>query len=675
MKKVIKRIVISWLLVFLLIPNVFAIAYAEEGNINTSNRFNVVFVLDSSGSMNSTDPKQLRFDATKLFLGLLADKGNCVGGVVFSTDIIKTIDMAAINSSSDKSKVESQIENCKVNGWTAIGTALNKGVNMLLNNGDKSLPSVIVLLSDGKSELASEESLNKCNEQKAKAINNARQNNIQIHTVGLNSDGGADIKELKQISDATGGVCEEVKTAADLKNVFARFYNLIYETSTTTLFNGKVSNNGVIKNKFNVPKVGVEEVNIIISSQSSIRNLELEKPNGEKMSIDEVKKITTTSKSFSITKISDPMGGEWKLTAKGKAGDNIKIDMVYNDCLSVGTECDTKVKYKIGDNINIKGYLYNNKEKSKDGYEDYEATLFVTKQTTDNDKDNKTKEYKMEVSEGSYNVDIPIDSIGSYKMYMQVVGNGIDKSTKDNIINIDVGNSAPVVKQKKIEKHFYVIPFYTKEGTVEMSGAVTDNEDKTLKYSVESSSFKDTSYKIDGTKLIMTDFNDLSEGSFTIKATDSMGASAEFDVNITTTNVGILTLIGLGIAGLIVIIIIVIVTYIALNKRFMGDCYVSTFNHETGEYSEEVKRTKGRGRIRLSAFGLHVDGFDMSKCYLQATNKEFIYFISKKPVYGGGLKSKKIKIQGFETQITKEKTSISGLKVRFVSKKSKNTFF
>lgn len=673
MKKTIKFL--SIVLTMVMVMMICSLSVSAEQR--TSNRFNVVFVLDASGSMKDTDPNDLRFDATKLFLGLLANDGNYVGSVVFSTDIIKTTDIKFVNGTADKNSIESDIESCKVGGWTGIGTALDKGVDMLNDKGNKDLPSVIILLSDGKSELGNDDDLKECNELKAKAINNARKNNIKIYTVGLNSDGEADINELKQISDATYGKCEEVKSAADLKNVFAEFYNLIYGTSTTVIFEGKVPTDGKINKNFKIPDAGVEEVNIIISSKSSINNIRLDKPSGEKMSVDDVKKITTASKSFSITKITKPEGGEWTLYAEGKAGDDVKIEMVYNDCLSIATEYNENDKFVVGDKIQVKGYLFNNDEKATSGYEDYKAILHLTKQTSDNEEDNVVTELDMSVDETSYIAEIPIDEIGTYSMYMQVVGNGIEKKTDENPIIINVGNSAPVVNKDKIEQHFWVIPFITDTGDIDISGAVTDAEDSKLSYSVESSSFKDTSYKLDGETLTMTDFYDLSEGSFTIKATDSNGASAEFEVDVTTTNVGIVTLIVLGIIALIVLAAIGVVTWILLNKRFMGDCYASSFNYETGECSDEVKRSKGRGRIRMTAFNMRVPGLNLSKCYLQATGKDYIYFCSKKPVYGDGSKKKKVKINGLGNEVTimADANSQMGLRVKFVSRKNKNNFF
>lgn len=673
--------VISLLLILIVISiMLFGVILPANATQKTSNRFNVVLVIDASGSMKQTDPENLRFDATKLFLGLLANDGNYVGSIVFSTDVDKVTNISEIKGIDDKVSIEHDIESIEPDiGDTAIGVALDKAVNMIEADGNKNLPSVIVLLSDGKTDLSGDkEAEQHSNDLKAQAIYEAHNNNIKIFTVGLNSNGGADIAELQQISKGTSGECQEVNDASDLKDVFAQFYNLIYSTSTTTIFDNDIGNDGVIDASFNVPNAGVEEVNIIISSTSSIKNLTLTPPNTKTMTVEEVEKITTTSKSFSITKITSPTGGEWSLHAEGKPGDHVKIDMVYNDCLSISTEYDNTKDYHIGDTLTVNGYLYNYDEKANSGYDDYEATLFLTKSISNNKDDDVTNEIKMDPLVSSYSASIPIDEIGTYTLYMQVVGNGIEKNTKESPIIINVGNSVPKVtlESGRIEEHINAWPFFTKEHDIDLSGAVVDSEDSNLKYSIENTAFKDTTYELRGTTLKIIDFYDLSKGSFTVKATDSMGASTEFEVVVTITNLGIIALIVLGGSILIVLIIIGVITYIALNKRFLGNCYLSTFNNETGEYSEEVMRKKNRGRIPLAAFGLTIPGFPISKCYIQASGKSYVTLVAKKPICVEGEMTKKHQIDGggMNVEIKESPNAQKGFSIRFESRLNKSIF-
>ena len=111
---------------------------AEAAN-KTSNRFNVVFVLDSSGSMKDTDPEDLRFAAVSLFLGLLAEKGNYLGGVVFSDDVNLDRPLTEITSIHDKKQALADFQSIAPGGWTNTGAALLKAEEILEQKGGEGL--------------------------------------------------------------------------------------------------------------------------------------------------------------------------------------------------------------------------------------------------------------------------------------------------------------------------------------------------------------------------------------------------------------------------------------------------------------------------------------------------------------------------------------------------------
>ena len=87
MKRILTAVFSALLFILLLLPA----AAAEEASAPTANRYNIMLVLDASGSLNSTDPRGYRFDAVNLFANLLPEEGNVVGGVVFSTDIDREV--------------------------------------------------------------------------------------------------------------------------------------------------------------------------------------------------------------------------------------------------------------------------------------------------------------------------------------------------------------------------------------------------------------------------------------------------------------------------------------------------------------------------------------------------------------------------------------------------------
>lgn len=78
-------------------------------------------------------------------------------------------------------------------------------MKLLTEEGNPDLPSVILLLSDGNTEMPTEEEYAESVSMKEDAIRNAWENGIQIYSVCLNEDNEADMSEMSQITQATGG--------------------------------------------------------------------------------------------------------------------------------------------------------------------------------------------------------------------------------------------------------------------------------------------------------------------------------------------------------------------------------------------------------------------------------------------------------------------------------------
>ena len=133
------------------------LANAEEPS-KTVNRFNVVLVVDKSGSLRSdhgggTDPDGLRFDAMRLFLGLLTETGNNVGAVVFDEQIRYDSGLKPMASMDDKKALIREVESFGTSYDTDIGTAVLRAAEMLKGMREENgLPCMILLLSDGKTD-------------------------------------------------------------------------------------------------------------------------------------------------------------------------------------------------------------------------------------------------------------------------------------------------------------------------------------------------------------------------------------------------------------------------------------------------------------------------------------------------------------------------------------------
>lgn len=202
--------------------------FAEEEMNRTGKRYNVVFVTDESGSMKYTDAKKLRYDAIHRFVALMAQHGNYLGSVTFDDDLRPSYPLRAIDGFGDKEAFMSHIRSFDPNGDTNIGLALEEALKLLDEAQSNENPSVIILLSDGNTDLKSEEAMDESLDMKAEAIEKARQKGYQIYTICLNSNGKANASELQQIAQATGGEFREVKNAEDLEKIQTMYYQMIF---------------------------------------------------------------------------------------------------------------------------------------------------------------------------------------------------------------------------------------------------------------------------------------------------------------------------------------------------------------------------------------------------------------------------------------------------------------
>lgn len=185
---------------------------------------NVVLVLDVSGSMQATDYKPNRLEAMKSSAELLIkdlEEKDHVGIVTFESGAT-----TAAYLSPYKEKAIQKLRSIGLReGRTAIGDGLAMGVDMATSIPNKK--KVIILLSDG---------VNNAGVISPKeAILFARNNNIQVYTIGMGSDGEVilgydwfgrpqyaefDVATLKKIAEETGGKYFESVDEKTLNNIY-----------------------------------------------------------------------------------------------------------------------------------------------------------------------------------------------------------------------------------------------------------------------------------------------------------------------------------------------------------------------------------------------------------------------------------------------------------------------
>ena len=640
------------------------VALAEERP--GGNHFNVEIVLDASGSMQKTDPSGYRYEAIRLFVNLLAERENVLGGIVFSTDIDAQQPPTEITNQSGKNAVIDQLESVPpTGGWTNIGQGLNLAVDELQTCGNAENPSVIILLSDGNTDMATPEEEQASLDIKAEAIQKARESGIAIYSVCLNANRTADTSEMEQISKATGGVFLEVSKAEDLRDVFNTFYSLIYGTATNEIIQAAFPDSGLVEKTFDIPGLGVEEVNIIVYGKAT--QIQLYRPDGT-----EYPAALVVSNSFAMMKVTDVTPGTWRIVVRGVPGDQIKVNLVYNPNLTVDAAIVNEDDViNPTDPVKVTATLASGGVVATDvgQYNGYAAVLRVL-----DAYGTEIETAPMTLGAQGFEVRKNLDE-GTYYFQVSVSGNYLEKQSarlgpvrvsSTALTEEEKNNTPPTPVEDVVKKTVYLWPGKGGSLELDLNTLATDAQDAKLDYRIVSTAFLEgTDYTVDGDILRMDHFS-LSKGSFDIQATDSGGLSCRIQLIVSSHNVGTMALIGLGVAALIALAVLGGAAYILATTPFRGTITVESCVN--GKYQRAARDPK-RGRCKLNAFGVESVGLNYNKSYFQATKERRVDFVPDRPVFWNGQQVKKVPVaSGTETVIRLSVEDPRSLRIRFDSR-------
>lgn len=654
-KKIISTITAVFILTVCLI---MPMSVSSVENVTGAQKFNVVFVVDASNSMNATDSQGWRFEAIDEFLSLLSLTGNYVGTVVFNGDVQAANGVSPIASKEDKQTASNAVKGATPVGYTNIGEALTKA-NELIKNGDKNLPSIILLLSDGNTEMPSDADFNRSLAAQNNAVVDAKNNNTRIYCIGLNANGKMKQDELQNISGQTNGVFKIVSRAEDLQDVFKEFYALIYNTSVAP---EQVQLPAV--KEFSVPKIGVEEANILIEGTTS--SIKLTQPSGNLLSDAELNAITTKGNHFTNIKIDKPMQGKWKIELDGDAGQNVVINFIPNLNVSLLTVKPEGDSYKRDEIISIKTKIVSDGNEVTDAsvYQEYPATLRITNANDAGD----SKDVEMQAIDGIYKADLAFETTGTYYVTAMIdIGYG---NIAGNSVSVSVGNAVPKAKTDITKYTNYVTSFGKKTYEYKLDDLVSDEDGDAISFSIDKFTFSaedlaDGTVEFEDGILKITPAREC-KGTITIIASDESGASCEFNIEITYKNLLKFILMILLIIMVIGGIIFVIIHYLRTHKKFNGSITVTAYDDDNGSYSSPATEWPGAKPIDVGIICRESETIGGIKGKFMGLGNNAVIFIPKGNAYHNGMKVKKVRIaDGCSERISSTEDGMKGIEVLF----------
>lgn len=395
MKKTLRKKLVCMLMMAALLLSA-AITYAQPAsadNLNADevNRFNVILVIDGSGSLvsgsSATDKSGLRYDAINLFLALLTNDGNQVGAIVFDDDsnnYLLNTGLTPVSGKGDKVSLGEKIRSAGTRNDTDIGSALLSAVSILEASGSQDGRSpAVVLFSDGRTDLGgNKEAYEQSLENRETAITKAQDAGIPIYSICLNASPVADPQELSEIASRTSGGFVSVSRAEDLAGAFETFYQLIFNSSGSEKRDVPFGADGKLTYSFDVPSVGAEEVNIILK-QAGLQSIQVSGPSRQ-ISAAELEENTMTGGDYEVIKLVKPQVGQWNLELSGTPGSRVTVNVVYNaDSVAELVTANGKSEYNTGESVTFQAYLKKDGSRVTDSsvLGEYKAVLHLSNLT------------------------------------------------------------------------------------------------------------------------------------------------------------------------------------------------------------------------------------------------------------------------------------------------------
>ena len=662
-----KKKISSVFLIIAMLTGVLPVGVYVEGSEMDQylHRSNVVFVTDESGSMKHTDPSNNRYEAIKLFLGEMANDGNYVGSVSFGEGVVDSSNIKPMNGQSSKDALLNEISNQEYSNYTNIGLGLIEAVDMLDSARNQDLDSAIILLTDGNTEMPDSDQKQASIEKKAEAIERARKAGYKIYTICLNVNGAADSQEMRQIAEATGGEFVEVNSSDDLNNVETMFNKLIFNSFEDMSFSNLelvIGADGAVTTDFEIPGIGVEEINVLF--QGKLSGCELIDSEGNSYKDGVSSTVFVKGVDFQLVKVSKPQGGKWQAIAYGDPDTVIRLRLLYNSNFYVDARINASNEVHVGDEVEVLAQIG-----AADGivtdsskYNDMSAIAIIRYGKEENS-------FPMTLSDEGFVYRMPVEKEGTYYIKVKASNKDMEAEAKETF-EINVNNSAPVASEKELSAHANIWPIIGGNATMELKDTVKDPEGQEITYSIESTAFDQEDYELAGTRLTVNNFS-IPKGSFTIRATDPFGAYCTFDVLFTSTNVGVIMAILAIIGVVIAVIAIILAIRAAMGKALIGTLSVANFDGMKKFPPQVVDH--GRGQIALSRFAIDVSSLPQGCKFQCDGGKRQVWFISKKPVCSDNTigTSKKIRItgDGMEVRISGDEKMEKGISVTFKSDK------
>jgi hypothetical protein len=290
-----------------LIPLIFALVLLVPPELPAAEAPNDVRVLiDTSGSMKNSDPRNLRVPALKLLVNLFPEGSR--GGVwLFDTQTRELVPAGAIDQAW-KAKALKAAEQINSRGqFTNIEEALTAANRDWEPRGAGPGRRHMVLLTDGMVDVSRNADASRASRERliAELIPKLQQEGVKVHTIALSDQ--ADQELMRQLAMATEGWNETAQDAEHLQRSFVQMFNQTTPHDSVPLKD----------NRFSVD-AGIEEFTVLVLLPPGAKPTQLIAPDHTEISqaAPALGARWVHDAGYDLVTVPKPPAGSWTLEAE-----------------------------------------------------------------------------------------------------------------------------------------------------------------------------------------------------------------------------------------------------------------------------------------------------------------------------------------------------------------------
>ncbi|RYF97938.1 MAG: VWA domain-containing protein, partial [Chitinophagaceae bacterium] len=259
-------------------------------------------IIDVSGSMKQTDPKNLRKPALDLIVRLLPDKSRA-GVWTFGNSVNMLMPFKPVDAEWRKQAAAKSNEINSIAMYTNIGKALDE-VSFDKKSLSPDYKTHIVLLTDGVVDIGKDAVINNAERQRIinEILPSLKSAGYVIHTIALSENSDMDL--LKKISAATDGVYTQAISADQLMSVFLKIFDQAVPAERVPL-----ENNGFLVD------ASIKEFTALIFRKPGEDRTVIASPEGKEYSgtnpADGINWYRTDK--YDLITVDSPKAGQWKI--------------------------------------------------------------------------------------------------------------------------------------------------------------------------------------------------------------------------------------------------------------------------------------------------------------------------------------------------------------------------